>query len=97
VLSLAPVPGKDRLRVATLDVGGGAAAAVTVVTNAPNVAAGDPPEYVSGVKELGVLHAPGYPSYVLLTRGFSELVPIGSLTFRVLLFSLVCAVIAVAA
>jgi tRNA-binding EMAP/Myf-like protein len=40
VLSLAPVPGKDKLRVATLDVGDGAAAPVVVVTSAPNVAVG---------------------------------------------------------
>jgi hypothetical protein len=72
------------------------AAAAFAVTFSPNVAAGDPPEYIAGVRALGILHAPGYPAYVLAARGFAALVPIGSLTFRVLLFSLVAAALAIA-
>jgi hypothetical protein len=80
-----------------LSIAIGALAAVLFATTfSPNVAAGDPPEYVSGVHELGILHAPGYPSYVLSARAFASVVPVGSFTFRVLLFSLGCAALAVA-
>src|SRR5690606_8277974 len=44
---------------------------------------------------LGVAHNPGYPLYVLLTHPFSYL-PIGSLAYRINLFSALCAAIAVA-
>ena len=43
---------------------------------------------------LGVAHNPGYPLYVLLTHAFSYL-PIGSLAYRINLFSAVCGAIAV--
>src|SRR5262249_22312819 len=42
-----------------------------------------------------ILHAPGYPSYVLAARLFSSLVPFGSWAFRVNLFSLLCASVTV--
>jgi hypothetical protein len=78
--------------------------AVTVVsglvflsTFSSHVALGDAPESVSGVKTLGVLHAPGYPAYVLAAREFAELVPVGSWALRVNLFSLVCAALALGA
>jgi hypothetical protein len=61
------------------------------------VALGDAPESVAGVKTLGVLHAPGYPSYVLLAHAFAKVVPIGDWALRVNLFSLVCAALTVAA
>ncbi len=55
------------------------------------VALGDAPESVSGVASLGILHAPGYPLYVLAARAFSEAVRLGSAAARVNAFSLVCA------
>lgn len=61
------------------------------------VAGGDAPESVAGVESIGILHAPGYPAYVLTARLFSWIVPIGDLAFRVNLFSAACAVGAVLA
>jgi hypothetical protein len=63
-------------------------------TFSPHVAGGDAPESVAGVASLGILHAPGYPAYVLTGRLFAWLVPLGGLAFRVNLFSLVCAALA---
>jgi hypothetical protein len=65
-------------------------------TFSPHVALGDAPESVSGVKTLGVLHAPGYPTYVLLSRAFADVVAVGSWASRVNRFSLVCATLTVA-
>lgn len=62
-----------------------------------NVAMGDAPETVAGVKSLGVLHAPGYPSYVVFAHAFAKVVPIGDWSFRVNLFSLVCATLTIVA
>jgi hypothetical protein len=52
---------------------------------------GDGPETVAGVSSLGILHDPGYPTYVLAAHLFTLLVPVGDEAFRVNLFSLVCA------
>src|SRR5436309_122905 len=41
-----------------------AAAALFFTTFSNHVALGDAPESVAGAKTVGVLHAPGYPSYV---------------------------------
>jgi len=71
-------------------------AALFATTFSAHVSPGDAPESIAGVKALGILHAPGYPSYVLAARAFTEGLPFVSFTFRVLLFSLVCAAIAVA-
>lgn len=60
-----------------------------------DVDAGDSAESVAGIDSLGILHAPGYPAYVLLARLFATVVPIGDMAFRANLFSLVCAVAAV--
>ena len=57
---------------------------------------GDAPEAVAGVASLGILHDPGYPSYVLIARAFTLLVPFGGEALRVNLFSLVCASASVA-
>jgi hypothetical protein len=62
-----------------------------------SVALGDAPESVAGVKSLGVLHAPGYPSYVLLAHAFAKVVPFGSWALRVNLFSLLCATFTIVA
>jgi 4-amino-4-deoxy-L-arabinose transferase-like glycosyltransferase len=58
----------------------------------PRPAFGDSVESIAGVASLGILHAPGYPAYVLAARLFSILEPFGSLALRVNLFSLACAV-----
>ncbi len=60
------------------------------------VALGDGPESVSGVRSVGILHAPGYPSYVLLARLWATVLPFGGWAQRVNLFSVVCAAGAVA-
>jgi hypothetical protein len=57
---------------------------------------GDGPETVTGVSTLGILHDPGYPSYVLIAHLFTLLIPFGSVALRVNLFSLVCAALNVA-
>ena len=65
----------------------------TVITSHPALA--DASEAVTGVSSLGILHAPGYPAYVLVAKAFTLLVPIGTEAFRVNLFSLVCASLSV--
>ena len=55
------------------------------------------PESVAGVKTVGILHAPGYPSYVLAGHLFGTIVAVGSWSLRTNLFSLVCATATVAA
>jgi hypothetical protein len=87
-----PLDRRDRWIGAAVGVG---AALVFLTTFSPDVALGDAPETVAGVKSLGILHAPGYPVYVVLARLFGEIVRIGSWEFRVNLFSLVCASITV--
>jgi hypothetical protein len=71
------------------------AAAIFASTFSSNVAMGDAPEAVSGVRSLGILHAPGYPMYVLAARGFGSVVAIGSWATRTNLFSLVCAALTI--
>jgi hypothetical protein len=61
----------------------------TAITGHPGL--GDAPETVAGVDSLGILHAPGYPAYVISAWIFTLLIPFGSVAFQVNLFSLVCA------
>lgn len=72
-----------------------AAAAVFLTTFSPDVAFRDAPESVAGVRTLGVLHPPGYPTYVGAAHLFGRLVPVGSWSLRVNLFSLICAALTV--
>lgn len=65
----------------------------TVLTSYP--ALGDAPESVAGVSSVGILHAPGYPAYVLAAKAFTLLIPFGTEALAVNLFSLVCAALAV--
>jgi hypothetical protein len=69
---------------------GGVVLGLYASTISDDVALGDAPESVAGVASTGILHAPGYPTYVILGRLFSLLVPIGDITLRVNLFSAVC-------
>ncbi len=74
---------------------GAVALGLFLATFSPNLALGDAPESVTGVKSLGVLHAPGYPTYVLLGHLWCVLVPFGSWAARLNLFSVVCSVVAI--
>lgn len=58
---------------------------------------GDGAESVAGVASLGILHAPGYPAYVLAGRAFAEVVRVGDLALRLNLLSAACAVATVPA
>ena len=70
--------------------------AVYVRTLAPGVVAElDTPMFQFIGRVLGVAHNPGYPLYVLLTYPIA-LLPIGSLPYRINLFSALCGALAVA-
>jgi tetratricopeptide (TPR) repeat protein len=57
---------------------------------------GDSGELVAAVHVLGIPHPSGYPLYVLLGKLWTLLVPIGSVAFRMSLFSAACAAAACA-
>jgi tetratricopeptide (TPR) repeat protein len=57
---------------------------------------GDSGELVAAVHILGIPHPSGYPLYVLLGKLWTVLVPVGSIAFRMSLFSAFCAAAAVA-
>jgi len=87
------------LERADLFVGGGVGIVAAVVffsTFSSHVALGDAPESVAGVRSLGILHAPGYATYVVAARVFGEIVRVGTWELRVNLFSLLCATLTVA-
>ncbi len=48
---------------------------------------GDSGELVAAIHTMGIPHPPGYPIYVLLGKIWTVLVPIGSIAFRMSLFS----------
>lgn len=52
---------------------------------------GDSGELVTAAAMLGIPHPTGYPLYVLLGKLWTLLVPIGSIAFRMSLFSAACA------
>ncbi|KAB2958845.1 MAG: DUF2723 domain-containing protein, partial [Thermoanaerobaculia bacterium] len=56
---------------------------------------GDSGELVAAVHTLGIPHPSGYPLYVLLGKLWTVLVPLGSVAFRMSLFSALCAALAV--
>ena len=64
--------------------------ALYVATLAPSVLPGDSGEFQFVVPTLGIPHPTGYPLYLLLGRLFS-LLPVGSLAYRLNLFSAVAA------
>jgi hypothetical protein len=57
---------------------------------------GDSGELVTAVHVLGIPHPSGYPLYVLLGKLWTILVPVGSIAFRMSLFSAACAATACA-
>ena len=74
-----------------------AAAFLFLSTFSAHVGLGDASESVSGVKALGVLHAPGYPSYVIAAHAFARVFAFGDWALRVNMFSAVCAALMVGA
>src|SRR6185503_1451947 len=52
---------------------------------------GDSGELTTAVAVLGIPHPSGYPLYVLLGKLWTLLVPVGSIAFRMSLFSAFCA------
>ena len=79
-------PSKRRLAAAVLGV---VVLAVYVRTLSPTVAGGDSGELITVAYTLGVAHPPGYPLYTILAKFFT-LIPIGSIAWRVNLFSATC-------
>ena len=75
---------------------GAAAAALFATALTSHPALSDASEAVTGVSSVGILHAPGYISYVLAAKAFTLLVPFGNEAFRVNLFSLVCGALSIA-
>jgi hypothetical protein len=77
----------------------GVAAATFVVYAAgacPTIFVGDSGELVAAVHVLGIPHPTGYPLYVLLGKAWTLLVPIGSVAYRMSLFSAACTAVACA-
>src|SRR4051812_19012699 len=62
----------------------------------PSVSVGDSGEFITDAQTLGIPHAPGYPSYVLLAKYASRLIPWGNAGYRVNLFSALCGAMAIA-
>ncbi|GMU66196.1 MAG: hypothetical protein AMXMBFR36_24700 [Acidobacteriota bacterium] len=62
----------------------------------PTIYVGDSGELVAAVHTLGIPHPSGYPLYVLLGKLWTVLLPLGSVAYRMSLFSAVCAAAAVA-
>jgi hypothetical protein len=94
--SVAQLTELGRADVAWAAATGLASAALFATTLTGHPYLGDAPETVAGVSSLGVLHDPGYPTYVLFAHLFSLLVPFGSEAFSVNLFSLVCGSLTIA-
>lgn len=69
--------------------------AVYLRTMAPTVFPLDSAELVAGAVSLGLVHAPGYPVYLLLAHLFTYL-PVGDIAYRVNLLSAVATVSTVA-
>jgi tetratricopeptide (TPR) repeat protein len=62
----------------------------------PTIYVGDSGELVTAVHTLGIPHPPGSPLYVLAGKLFTLAVPVGSIAYRMSLFSAVCAAAACA-
>ena len=82
---------KERVKSVQLLVGvavGAASLALYLVTLAPTLTWGfefravDGGEFLATAKVLGIPHPPGYPTYVLLLKAFTTLVPFGDFAYR---------------
>lgn len=56
----------------------------------PSVSAGDSGEFITAGYVLGIPHAPGFPTYVILSKLLQLLLPFGNIGFRTNLFSSLC-------
>ena len=86
-------PGRSGLASAALGV---AAFVLYALGACRTIYVGDSGELVAAVHVLGIPHPSGYPLYVLLGKLWTLLVPVGSIAFRMSLFSAACAGLAVA-
>src|SRR5262249_9714656 len=68
--------------------------AVYVSGASPTIYVGDSGELVAAAYRLGIPHPTGYPLYVLLGKLWTLLVPLGSIAYRMSLFSAACAALA---
>jgi hypothetical protein len=84
---------RDWLIAAALFIGGLIA---YVSTLAPTLLDGDAALFQYTPSVLGVTYPTGYPTYILLGRLWTLLVPIGSVAYRMNLFSAVCGALALA-
>ncbi len=71
-----------------------AAFAIYLFTLCPTVWVGDSGELTAAAHVLGIPHPTGYPLWLLLGKVFTLLVPIGTVSWRLNLFSAVCAALA---
>ncbi len=71
---------------------GAPALALYLATLAPGLYTLDSAELAAGAHVLGIVHATGYPVYLLLLKAWTLLVPVGEIAYRANLFSAVCAV-----
>ena len=62
----------------------------------PSIYVGDSGELVAAVHTLGIPHPSGYPLYVLLGKLWTLALPVGSVAYRMSLFSAACGALTVA-
>jgi len=86
-------PGRDGLEAVLVAA---ALFALYAMGASPTIYVGDSGELVAAVHTLGIPHPSGYPLYVLLGKLWTLLVPIGSVAYRMSLFSAACAALACA-
>lgn len=68
---------------------------VLLATAARSLYTLDSAEFAVGAATLGIIHAPGYPLYLLIAHGFTWL-PVGDISYRVTLVSVVSLALAAA-
>jgi tetratricopeptide (TPR) repeat protein len=86
-------PGRAGLESAAIGAG---AFVLYVIGACRTIYVGDSGELVAAVHILGIPHPSGYPLYVLLGKTWTLLAPIGSIAFRMSVFSAACAALSVA-
>jgi hypothetical protein len=89
---VAPSPASERWLAPAV---GGAAGLVYAATVAPTIPPGDGGELIACAWTLGVPHPPGYPLYTVLGWAWAHLLPIGSVAWRLNVFSAVAMAVAV--
>ena len=77
----------DRIDVILAMLAGILALALYARTLAPGVLPSDSGEFQVLAYQVGIAHNTGYPVYILLAKLFITLVPVGSIAYRVNLFS----------